>query len=217
MWTHPIPKVRPLSYGVGRLGRTSLRPTLGDLAMLTPPMDAPVVMGPLSLEEYLSWGVTDVQYELVDGWAVVNPAPGRLHQRAVTETAALLRAVCPRGHEVLVSPIDWVLWPGRPTVRQPDVVIAPVEPSPRLTVPPLLAVELLSPGSHERDLVTKRLEYAQAGLRHYWVVDPEAPAIVVFGGDDLHELARASGDHPMPVTEPVRITVVPSDLVRPPR
>jgi len=40
--------------------------------------------------------------------------------------------------------------------------------------PPDLAVEILSPWSGRRDRVAKAALYARHGIRHYWVVDPDA-------------------------------------------
>ena len=40
-------------------------------------------------------------------------------------------------------------------------------------MPLALAVEVLSPSSRSVDLVLKRELYEQAGVRCYWVVDPE--------------------------------------------
>ena len=42
----------------------------------------------------------------------------------------------------------------------------------------LLAVEILSPGSEDMDEVTKRGEYARAGIPQYWVVDRDAAQTV---------------------------------------
>ena len=42
---------------------------------------------------------------------------------------------------------------------------------------PTLAVEIVSPDDRQRDLVTKRLEYAQSGIPHYWILDPETWAV----------------------------------------
>lgn len=71
-------------------------------------------------------------------------------------------------------------------VRQPNVVVVTHEQAdgPRLEVPPLLAVEVLSPEGFERDVVTKRSEYARAGLEHYWIVDVDVPEIVVYRAVD---------------------------------
>jgi Uma2 family endonuclease len=37
---------------------------------------------------------------------------------------------------------------------------------------PTLVVEVVSPEDRNRDTVTKRSEYAQAGIAHYWILDP---------------------------------------------
>jgi Uma2 family endonuclease len=44
-----------------------------------------------------------------------------------------------------------------------------------------LVIEVLSPGSQnrQRDLVSKRREYAEAKIAEYWLVDPEAETIQV--------------------------------------
>src|SRR5437667_10409389 len=38
---------------------------------------------------------------------------------------------------------------------------------------PTLVVEIVSEEDEERDTVTKRKEYARAGIRHYWILDPQ--------------------------------------------
>lgn len=39
----------------------------------------------------------------------------------------------------------------------------------------LVAVEIVSPGSRRTDYVVKRGEYADAGIPHYWIIDPQQP------------------------------------------
>jgi len=39
----------------------------------------------------------------------------------------------------------------------------------------LIAIEIVSPGSRRTDRVTKRGDYADAGIPHYWIVDLEPP------------------------------------------
>jgi Uma2 family endonuclease len=59
-------------------------------------------------------------------------------------------------------------------------------------------VEILSEEDEERDTVTKRSEYARAGIAHYWIADPRRRTVLTlvlrdneyavageFSGDDL--------------------------------
>ena len=39
----------------------------------------------------------------------------------------------------------------------------------------LVAIEVVSPGSRRTDTVTKRSEYAEAAIEHYWIVDLGPP------------------------------------------
>lgn len=98
-----------------------------------------------------------------------------------------------------MAPWDWVLWElPHLTVRQPDLVVVRSELAAhdRLPEPPLLAVEVISPGSFERDAVTKRSEYARAGLDDYWIADPATGEVFMYQrvGDELrlHDVVDAS-------------------------
>jgi Uma2 family endonuclease len=44
---------------------------------------------------------------------------------------------------------------------------------------PALVIEVLSPSTRKRDRHVKRLLYERAGVREYWLVDPEATAIAI--------------------------------------
>lgn len=49
----------------------------------------------------------------------------------------------------------------------------------RITGIPTLVVEVLSEDDEDRDLKTKRREYAEAGIRHYWILDPQRKVALV--------------------------------------
>lgn len=78
----------------------------------------------------------------------------------------------------------------------------------------MLAAEILSSTSHERDLVTKSAEYAAAGLAWYWIVDPDEPAVLVLRNVEglFQRHARASGDDPLRVDQPFPVALRPADL-----
>ena len=75
----------------------------------------------------------------------------------------------------------------------------------------LLAVEIISPGSRNVDTHLKSVEYAEAGIPHYWLVDldPPAPTVTVFGlgapGDGYVESQTTSGE--LLVTEPFTLRI----------
>ena len=182
----------------------------------------PIVSRPLTLDEYLALPDDGNRYEVVDGQPVVMDAPVNPHQRACLRLGALLDGACPPGYEALVSPVDWVLWEV-PTlhVRQPDVVVvsSAQADSARITDPPLLVVEILSPASFERDVIAKRRAYARAGARHYWIVDLTIPEVVVYGltAGELLPTARVRGSERLDLAEPFGVSLRPADLVGPRR
>jgi Uma2 family endonuclease len=111
-----------------------------------------------------------------------EPSPRRAHQKAVGNLFAILHAHV-RAHdlgEVYVAPFDVILDPR--TVVVPDLVFAVRD---RLDIvaergvegAPDLLVEVLSPGTARRDRVRKLNAYARHGVRHYWLVDPEAKTV----------------------------------------
>jgi Uma2 family endonuclease len=55
-----------------------------------------------------------------------------------------------------------------------------------------MVIEVLSPHTHESDLVTKRRLYAAYGVREYWIVDPEVERIevLVLEGKALDKVAE---------------------------
>ncbi|HEV2123428.1 MAG TPA: Uma2 family endonuclease, partial [Chloroflexota bacterium] len=54
---------------------------------------------------------------------------------------------------------------------------AHVDPEKMIRIMPDLIVEVLSPGTDEHDLFTKRNLYEQLGVPHYWIADAQAKSI----------------------------------------
>ena len=60
--------------------------------------------------------------------------------------------------------------------RIPDVTVLKVgtQREPILTHPPLIAIEIMSPGDNLRHHSRKAEEYLEFGIEHVWVIDPSA-------------------------------------------
>src|SRR4051794_25805553 len=148
----------------------------------------------------------------------MSPSPSFAHQLALTRLLVLLDSAMPADCVVLAAPFDWVLWEHpRLQVRQPDIIVVRRTEllGTHLASAPLLAVEVLSPTSADRDAVHKRDEYAGAGLDHYWIVDPIEPRMLVFrrAGASLVLAAQAAGNEELRLTEPFDVTVTPALLL----
>ncbi len=155
------------------------------------------------------------RYELLDGTLLVTPSPNFAHQNCVLRLAVLLDAAAPPDLRVVVAPFDWLIGPR--TSFEPDLLVARrVDIAERnLPVPPLLAVEVLSPSTRRIDLVLKRDAYASAGVPSYWIVDPDVPSVTALrleGGAYVEE-ASVSGDEPFGASSPFSVTLVPARLL----
>jgi Uma2 family endonuclease len=141
----------------------------------------------LTVAEYLEIGEIELGYsELVEGRLLMSPSPAFDHNNAALELAVALRGRLPEGLRVVTDlDVDLQLVPpdGPGTVRRPDLLVATEEARLRVrreggvlrASEAILVVEIVPPGSARTDHVLKRSEYADAGIPHYWIVDPAEP------------------------------------------
>lgn len=143
-------------------------------------MGMPATHGAVTtIDELLALPEDGMRHELLDGVHALTPAPQYLHQKAVLELAFVF-AVALKDRtdaEVLASPADIVLGPR--TLVQPDVFVTRKSPEKSIREwadvgVPLLAIEVLSPGTAARDRGVKRRIYQNAGVGEYWIVDLDA-------------------------------------------
>ncbi|HEU0113172.1 MAG TPA: Uma2 family endonuclease [Thermomicrobiales bacterium] len=125
------------------------------------------------------------RHELFDGELVVTPAPVPDHQKIVGNLYAVLRiaSLAAAAGDVFLGPIDVRLTPD--TVLEPDLCFVAAERlhivGPKtIDAAPDLVVEVLSPGTRERDRGVKRALYARFGVQEYWLVDPDARTLTLF-------------------------------------
>lgn len=134
----------------------------------------------LTLEEFFALG-EEFPYrhsELQEGRLVLNSSTV-MHQRVMANLLRQLGDQLPEPWEVIFSSDVILEREFPPTVRQPDVLVtttATVDSIKKLEAKDLLlAVEVISPDTKTVDRVLKPVEYAEAGIPHYWVIDLDPP------------------------------------------
>lgn len=145
------------------------------LQLLAALSTAPHHVAKLTYEEFLDWADEDTHAEWVDG-EVVMPSPvSARHQRIVNCLIELIRryAALRDLGDVLDGPFQMKL---EHSGREPDVLFVTRENMGRvqetfLAGPADLVVEVVSPESAGRDRGEKFLEYEQAGIPEYWLLD----------------------------------------------
>ncbi len=138
------------------------------------------------------------RYELVEGQLTEMPAPSMAHAIVVANLLRLLFALRSAiGLETFTAPMAVFL--RSQDLLQPDIVgLLPNSRARRVKAgidgPPDLVIEVLSPSTRDHDLLTKRALYGLAGVREYWIVDPEARTVerLSLHDDALHRASLAS-------------------------
>jgi len=149
--------------------------------------------GPMTVDEFYEFTdrrPDDEKWELIDGEPILNAAPSPLHQWIVKNVLVALTLL----ERERSAP--WAVLPGlgvrvsetnRP---EPDLVIFPRSGVPfdfagRDCSDALVAFEVLSPSTEDRDLRWKRVAYTSlASLTHYVVIAQDAVEVVVFARGD---------------------------------
>jgi Uma2 family endonuclease len=143
------------------------------------------------------------RYELADGDLLVSPAPTTDHQGISARLGALLfRAEEASFGRMFTAPTNVYFGPYR--VVQPDLLFVARDQLDIITRmhiagAPDLIVEILSPGTRDRDLGWKKTLYVREGVRHYRVVDPLDQTVrsFVLGERGYADVAPLSGDAPL--------------------
>jgi Uma2 family endonuclease len=142
------------------------------------------VQGTWDEDDYLALNGNQ-RVEFSNGFLEVLPMPTTSHQLLVVYLFTRLYEFTTRRDlgTVLVAALRVRLW--RRKFREPDVVFMLKEHSKRIRDEYWkgadLVMEVVSEGKEDRhhDLVTKRREYARAGIAEYWIVDPQEERITV--------------------------------------
>ena len=128
--------------------------------------------------------------ELIDGVIYDMAASSVRHQLILFELSLQFRE-CAEKHcpdcTVFLSPCDVQLDKDDRTMLQPDlfVVCGPFDRDARsIFGAPDLTVEVLSPATRSKDMLLKLHKYQNAGVKEYWVVDPDFKTVLVYDFSD---------------------------------
>ena len=177
-----------------------------------------------SFEEYLAYDDgTNKLYELFNGELIeVPPESGnnvQIANRLFLIFALLLGTDRVRGHglELEVN--------GEPRNRYPDLTILREEHieqlakrnTVRLTMsPPLLVIEVVSPGElqRNRDYIAKRSQYQDCGIPEYWIIDPDAQAVLILelSANKYQEMGSFSGESQLPSPQFPTLDLTPAQI-----
>jgi Uma2 family endonuclease len=156
----------------------------------------------MSFEEWVALP-DDEPGELVDGFLVEDEVPDYVHELIVIWVGHVLRDWgAAQGALVAGSGAKFRVTPRRG--RMPDLTVylpGDAKPPKRglVTTPPSIAVEIVSPAARDerRDRVEKLAEYAEFGVRWYWLVDPELRTFEILErtpeGRYLHAIGVSEG------------------------
>ena len=138
--------------------------------------------------------------EFTDGRIEELPMPTFTHQAVLSFLHVLFRAwLKPRGGVVMFSGLRMRIREGK--YREPDLLLLRERSDPRnqdrFWLGADLVAEVVSPDDPDRDLVEKRLDYAEAGIPEYWIVDlrDETITVLVLEGSAYveHEVQSRGG------------------------
>lgn len=163
------------------------------------------MQGEYTIDDYLALP-DDKRYELIDGVLYEMSAPTSNHQDLVTYLGHLFWS-CVEKHNLpchpFCSPLDIQLDRDNKTMVQPDVIVV-CDPKQnigkRIFGAPDFVAEVLSPSTRSRDLFLKLNKYRHAGVREYWLIDPDKQTVVVYLFDKGDEMNTYTFDDEIPVS-----------------
>ena len=124
--------------------------------------------------------------ELIDGQIYYMAPPSRKHQRITVELSTIINNYIKSQNgscEVDIAPFAVFLNENSRNYVEPDISVI-CDPN-KLNDKgcrgaPDWIIEIVSPGSRRMDYFTKLFKYRNAGVREYWIVDPDKNRIMVY-------------------------------------
>jgi Uma2 family endonuclease len=142
---------------------------------------SPAALKPATSMTLEEWADLDdeIEGELIDGVLEEEEMATHLHELVVTWVTVVLHHWA-RRHGARVTGSDTKIAVGPRRGRKPDVSVyvrgrQPALQDSLVTVAPHIVVEVVSPRPRDarRDRIDKQGDYARAGVRFYWILDPQ--------------------------------------------
>lgn len=139
-------------------------------------LGGPVQRPKLTYEEFLAWADEDTLAEWVDGDVLMTSPASFEHQQIVNLLVSTMRPFVETHQLGIVLGAPFQMKVGE-RGREPDVLFLGNEHRDRLKPtyldgPADVVIEVVSPESVSRDRGDKFVEYEQAGVQEYWLIDP---------------------------------------------
>ena len=152
----------------------------------------------MSAEDYIASPQSAHKSDLIEGVFVMASPASIAHEDIQYFIGTTMRNFVTARHLGLVAGPNMAFRLSDDNVYQPDVSFLQQD---RLHLAgevyvygaPDLAVEVISPSSRQYDAFEKRINYARAGVREYWLVDPieRSVAIYTLEGDQFVRVAQS--------------------------
>lgn len=160
--------------------------------------------GTYTLDDYYALP-DDLRVELIDGVFFVMNSPTTIHQliggyiysKFVSHVAQNQGTCVP-----FISPVDVQLDRDNRTMLEPDVVIVcnrDIIIRRCIYGAPDLVIEVLSPSTRRKDMIIKLNKYMNAGVREFWLIDPDRESVTVFDFEHDEFPIHYSFDDTVPV------------------
>ena len=150
----------------------------------------------------------DHPYELIDG-VIYNMASPALRHQSISGAIyrQLWNYVDSQGGDCIpfIAPTDVRLDRDERTMVVPDVFVICQPDDDRMdndkyiNGAPDLIIEVLSPSTRRKDMFTKLYKYEEAGVREYWIVDPNKEKVIVYIFGEESDVSLYRFDSEVPV------------------
>lgn len=128
----------------------------------------------------------DVRTELIDGVLYDMASPRLIHQQVLLNIVYQLQEHidrCGRDCIVMMAPHDVWLMKDNKNILQPDIYVlcddSMIGEDGYTKGAPPFVIEILSKSTRRKDMLLKAYKYSEAGVREYWIVDPELMQVTV--------------------------------------